>query len=744
MDRQLLARATENSDAPTPGYMYLDIAKNAASNPSTCADIAKYLTTRLASKNNHNIKYKCLKVISKTCGSPYLRGQFKRCLSQDPNAMTAIKDALQFRGPPDPVRGDEPYERVRTAAKEALDAVYSDTPQDNSGGAPFATSVSASYGPSAHQQHAGGGAPAPGGARRMEGIGNPMFSDPRLEPQPKGIANMTAKDVLSEAKETVMGIIKDPLARNVTVQVGGAHQHNIPRPGGSYGGPGAYSNPPPGRNELMHETGGQWTMASNRGPSAVAPPPNYNNDAAYYKSQNTGNAYAWAQKGAGGAGGVGGSWASASPSVAAQAREPYQHQATPSISVNGGGGGVSVAGGGGTAVSDGSYEKQLVMELCPPGGMKAEPPPDKLNQFTRSVANLNPDLVCPVLLDCLEEGQPWIIRAKALCVIEACMKHGQKPGNASNAYTDFFHACSFEIAPLANHSRVQIRDPAKRVLSLLGVAAPAPGQASAPVAAPPAGAPPAPVQNLLDFDMGPTTPPSQAPSASGVDSLFGGLNVAGSAQAVPPTAPPTAPPPPPTSGNLLGDWDSAASTDVTVPAPAPSNDSLFGDMMVKESPAPSTAKAAAPEVTSIFDNMSLKAEEASTPVDSASAAPGGSAFGFINQSGSMDSVSEKKTDTIPSLQSRDSFDPLKNMTPNTAQKMMQVSPEQMQAMMYQQMMMQQQMQISQMMAMQQQQARRGNSGMYMPQMQGVMRNNAAAKTSFAFMDTPVKDRKSVV
>lgn len=245
MDRSLLSRATENSDAPTPGYMYLDIAKNAASNPSTCADIAKYLTGRLASKNNHNIKFKCLKVISKTCTSPYLRGQFKRCLSQDPNAMTAIKDALQFRGPPDPVRGDEPYERVRVAAKEALDAVYSDTPQDQgSSGAPFATSVSSSYGPSAHQQSSAGyggygnagGHPPPGagssGPRRMEGIGNPMFSDPRMAPQPNGIGNMTIQDVVSEAKETVIGMIKDPLARNATVQVGSRQPGSMPQPGG--------------------------------------------------------------------------------------------------------------------------------------------------------------------------------------------------------------------------------------------------------------------------------------------------------------------------------------------------------------------------------------------------------------------------------------------------------------------------------------------------------------------------------
>jgi hypothetical protein len=221
--------------------MYLDIAKNAASNPQTCAEIAKYLTNRLASKNNPNVKHKCLKVIAKTATSPYLRGQFKRCLAQDPSAMQAIKDATQYRGPPDPVRGDQPYQKVRDAAKEALDAVYSDTPPDGAsgGGAPFSTSVSST---SHYGQPAGGYGGAQSGGmggpgRRMEGIGNPMFKDPRLEPQPRGIGQMTVNDIVSEAKETVIGIIKDPLAKNVDVRVSN-HLGSVPRPGGSYAGPG--------------------------------------------------------------------------------------------------------------------------------------------------------------------------------------------------------------------------------------------------------------------------------------------------------------------------------------------------------------------------------------------------------------------------------------------------------------------------------------------------------------------------
>jgi hypothetical protein len=245
MDRQLLARATENSDAPTPGYMYLDIAKNAAGNPAVCSEIARYLTQRLASKNNPNVKYKCLKVIAKTAESPYLRGQFKRCMSQDPQAIASIKEALQFRGPPDPVRGDQPYERVRAVAKEALDAIYSDTPAEHAS-PQFATSLSSNYGPSPHQQYGGGGGGAynsgggagPGGPRRMEGIGNPMFKDPRLDPQPIGLANITIDQAVREAKETIVGMIKDPLARNV--EVNNSHG-NMPRPGGMYQGAGSVS-----------------------------------------------------------------------------------------------------------------------------------------------------------------------------------------------------------------------------------------------------------------------------------------------------------------------------------------------------------------------------------------------------------------------------------------------------------------------------------------------------------------------
>ena len=71
----------------------------------------------------------------------------------------------------------------------------------------------------------------------MEGIGNPMFKDPRLEPEPKGIGNMTVNDIVNEATSTVIGIIKDPLAKNVDIRLANA-AGSMPRAGSSYAGPG--------------------------------------------------------------------------------------------------------------------------------------------------------------------------------------------------------------------------------------------------------------------------------------------------------------------------------------------------------------------------------------------------------------------------------------------------------------------------------------------------------------------------
>lgn len=247
-DRKALARATESTASPTPGYLYNDIAKSAATSPSAASETASFLIKKLESKQNVNIKFKCLKVIAMVSSHPATRGQFKRVIVQDTHAVSVIKNCLHFRGPPDAVHGDMLYEKVRVQAKETLDAVYSDDPSSeqqqggtgsggmgygNAGSSGYGNSMSSSYGSNPHASS------SVGGPKRMEGIGNPRFADPRLN-QPKELGEMTVSDIVSGVKEGFVGMIKDPLARNVPTP------GHAPRPGsmpgfGSHSGGGVSS-----------------------------------------------------------------------------------------------------------------------------------------------------------------------------------------------------------------------------------------------------------------------------------------------------------------------------------------------------------------------------------------------------------------------------------------------------------------------------------------------------------------------
>jgi hypothetical protein len=478
-------------------------------------------------------------------------------------------------------------------------------------------------------------------------------------------------------------------------------------------------------------------MASNRGPGAVQPD--------YHRDSVAAQPYVGGGGVSAHSGSVGGSWG------ATQGAPSYS---TPSITINTVPG-PSTTGSGGAAVSDGTYERNLILELCPPGGLKPVPPPDKLANFIRSCSSLNSDLVCPVLLDCLEDGQPWIIRAKALCTMEAAIANGAK-SDGSNPYRDFFFACRDEVSPLATHPRPPISEPARRVLKLLGVSADSiPSSSASPV-------PAAPPPNLLDFDDAPGQPATQGPPApssappppppptSTGNNMFGGMQVKSSP--APPqhnqptsTATPMAVP----STNLL-DFDAPA-------APSATTNDVFQSSTTSSSGIV-TEPTAVSATSSMFDQLGVKDTDNKKGSDvTAVVSNGASAFGFLNAT---------DTNTAPTPQS---FDPLKNnthtLTPNSAQKkMMEMSPEQIQAMAYQQMMMQQQQHIQMQMMMQQQMAVGGTGGvpmavgmvggglpMYPPitNMAGVRRtpslgspNTPVMPTSFSFAPKPAqKDDK---
>ncbi|TYZ59745.1 hypothetical protein PybrP1_009820 [[Pythium] brassicae (nom. inval.)] len=118
MDKGLLTRATSKEDSPTPGYLYGEIARMTQHSFDTCTKVLEFLISRVKNKH-HTVKFKALQVIKHVCRDG--RVDFKREMQKH---IPTIKECLQFRGPPDPLKGDEYYRRVRDSAKDVLDAIY--------------------------------------------------------------------------------------------------------------------------------------------------------------------------------------------------------------------------------------------------------------------------------------------------------------------------------------------------------------------------------------------------------------------------------------------------------------------------------------------------------------------------------------------------------------------------------------------------------------------------------------------
>ena len=83
-----------------------------------CQTIEDLVIKKLA-KNKPYVKYKALRIVKFLCenGSPNWRRAWQRNTDK-------LRDAQQFRGPPDQIYGDAPYQQVRKAAKDAMQAVF--------------------------------------------------------------------------------------------------------------------------------------------------------------------------------------------------------------------------------------------------------------------------------------------------------------------------------------------------------------------------------------------------------------------------------------------------------------------------------------------------------------------------------------------------------------------------------------------------------------------------------------------
>ena len=283
---------------------------------TACTQLQEYLVGRL-SKKSHNTKFKALLIIKTVCRTG--RAEFKRDMARNTDA---IKECLQFKGPPDPLRGDEFYRRVRDMAKETLDAIFDSQ-------LPVTTSAVSS-----RITAFGGGGEGGGGLPRSQDYSSSMQSNWN-PPPPSGFTNSISG--ASSAHSSGMQGFGNPnfieskqeksWLQSAAAMVGTVKSALSSSDSGRFD-PG----PEVGR---MATQDGSYGFTTNRGNNA------YGVDTMRYNPTDT----------------------------------PLQRGGMvpdlPSTSY----------GSAGEAQSDGSYERQLIEDLCEPGGMKAVPPEDKLHSL---------------------------------------------------------------------------------------------------------------------------------------------------------------------------------------------------------------------------------------------------------------------------------------------------------------------------------------------------------------------------
>lgn len=118
MSRSLINKATKDDQKAIGGPMLREIAEKSKISLQECSAIEGYLLKRLE-KKSPDVKLKVLNIIKYLCvnGRDDFRISFQR-------NNTLIRECTHFRGPPDPLRGDAPSEKVRQAAKDTMTAIF--------------------------------------------------------------------------------------------------------------------------------------------------------------------------------------------------------------------------------------------------------------------------------------------------------------------------------------------------------------------------------------------------------------------------------------------------------------------------------------------------------------------------------------------------------------------------------------------------------------------------------------------
>eukprot|EP00939_MAST-03C_sp_MAST-3C-sp1_P005239 g5239.t1 len=313
-----------------------------------CHKVLKYLRDTLRSRGaSAYVKWKVLNIYKHVC----LKGseQFKQCLQRE---SAPIKELQSYRGRRDPIKGDQPNEQVRRAAKAAVQAIFSNRkviPTTNNGTSVRMKGISSDayanvgtvdrskFGRSKQRGRRGGGPPidrsdAPSGWSLKSNRGEASIHRQKTD--------YSAPDTSSARKA------------GTKLRHGGRSfvKSSKPRRKGGVGGGWGSANV-----ELRSQSG----SSTSEGRRSVSP-----------------------------------------NRTRQEVREAKSRLAALEV---------------GKAVSDGNFERQLVDRLVGGAGIRAEVPKKKIAEFCLRCRTLDPNVVVPILEESLQASK-WQVRARTVAL----------------------------------------------------------------------------------------------------------------------------------------------------------------------------------------------------------------------------------------------------------------------------------------------------------------------------------------
>eukprot|EP00850_Spirogloea_muscicola_P016402 SM000132S26917 [mRNA] locus=s132:381927:385196:- [translate_table: standard] len=404
---RLLDLATSDDDKVTPVYRLDEIADMMQAAGSDMVKVmVDYLVKRLEYKSPY-VKHKVLRLF-KYCVVKAGK-DFRREVQRHSGA---IRSLFNYKGQPDPLKGDALNKAVRDLAHEAISAIFSQ--DDNRSSASEST-----------------------GRRRMEGFGS---SDNRTHDDRSHAATGASTATLSDFIEYGSAQLKQGLSR-LGSNVNAAQEQSA----GTYRGPSltrsltsehiSYEDKQgfDEYEEVAHSTrtsqeaqkyGGRWSFrpSSDDQVDSLA-----NQDADADRGAQLFPQRRGADEGK-----------PASAGNSSSASEKSTHHA---------------------AVD------RLVDSITAPGGVRVQPSRDALNSFLASASSLDGHLLTRAL-EVKLKSHIWQVRLKALCALEAAMR--QDGSRLSEAVFEHFEEDAGSIIDCLESPQASVRERAKRVLELLG------------------------------------------------------------------------------------------------------------------------------------------------------------------------------------------------------------------------------------------------------------------------------------